>query len=464
MTLISKFVLFIIAAVILSSCGVHNVPAMEASLHDAGEFERRSFDNSGFAAFLHTNVSPEHAMPGAAWTASDLSWAALYFRSDAKAAYSLYREAQAAEITAGQSPNPTVSVTPQRDTTVNPFETLLGLGLSWTIETNGKKQLRIEQAEANSRAVLSQYETSVWNTRRDVVAAALNFKAAQETAFANREMTDQQQKLIAAFNEQKLSGQTLSSNLHQLEIAYHQSLLASQIADRALVDAENALAAAVGVPLTALQGKNVKPLAPKQKITAAFRENAIRNHPDIKAALAAYEAAHKAFELEIAKRIPDIDLGPGYEWNSAGGGKYSLGLTLILPLMNDNEGPVAETKAKRETAVHNFNIAQDKVLSAIDQAEASYKAARIAYRKAREVSAAENEKIKDASEAIKNPLLAKLPLLTLQAEKSSLLIPEIDAKYQELRAYAALEDAYRQPFLSDDFDPPPLFAQERGIR
>ena len=61
----------------------------------------------------------------------------------------------------------------------------------------------------------------------------------------------------------------------------------------------------------------------------------------MRGALADYAASQSALQLEIAKQYPDLHLGPGYELDQTDN-KWSLGISLDLPILNHNQGPVAE--------------------------------------------------------------------------------------------------------------------------
>jgi outer membrane protein TolC len=78
--------------------------------------------------------------------------------------------------------------------------------------------------------------------------------------------------------------------------------------------------------------------------------------------------------LEIAKQYPDIHLSPGYELDQTDN-KWSLGLTVDLPILNQNQGPIAEAKAKRTQAAAHFLSVQANAISEIDTALAGYDAA-----------------------------------------------------------------------------------------
>src|SRR5204862_2361235 len=78
-------------------------------------------------------------------------------------------------------------------------------------------------------------------------------------------------------------------------------------------------------------------------------------------------AAEAAFQTEIAKQSPDVHVNPGYEYDQ-GDNKWSLGVSVELPILNQNQGPIAEARARREEAAARFNALQSKVLADIERA------------------------------------------------------------------------------------------------
>ena len=137
------------------------------------------------------------------------------------------------------------------------------------------------------------------------------------------------------------------------------------------------LASALGLPLRALDGVRFSFAGldqfPRELTGPEVRRQAILNRADVRGALAEYAASQSALQLEIAKQYPDLHLGPGYELDQTDN-KWSLGVTLDLPVLNQNQGPVAEAKAKRAEAAAHFLTVQTTAIGEIDSALAGYNA------------------------------------------------------------------------------------------
>ena len=57
--------------------------------------------------------------------------------------------------------------------------------------------------------------------------------------------------------------------------------------------------------------------------------------------------------LELARQYPDLHVGTGYTFDQ-GQNKWALGLSIDLPLLDQNQGPIAEAEAARDEAAARF--------------------------------------------------------------------------------------------------------------
>src|SRR5207237_3939142 len=108
-------------------------------------------------------------------------------------------------------------------------------------------------------------------------------------------------------------------------------------------------------------------IAEKELGSAELRRAALQGRADILASLADYDAFQAALQLEIAKQYPDVHLQPGYQYDE-GDSKWTLGIVADLPIFHQNQGLIAEAKARREEAAARFNALQVRVLAEIDRA------------------------------------------------------------------------------------------------
>ena len=348
----------------------------------AAAFDARSLADTNLWAFLETN---QVAVPGPddAWDLKQLTLAAFYYQPALAEARAQLLAVRAGKITAGERPNPTVSVTPGYDTQIpgNYSPWLVPLSFDLPIETAGKRGQRIAVAERLAAAARWNLVGMVWQTRSQIRAALLNFYAARQTesVLAKQEMA--QSNVVRLLAGQLAAGSISDFEVAQARAALAATQLARQDAAGKAAQARVELAHTLGLPVRALAGVKFSFAAwdefPRNLTSPEIRRQALLDRADVRGALAEYAASQSALQLEIANQYPDVHLGPGYAWNSgnAGDNQWELGLSVTLPLLNHNEGPVAEAEAKRRVAAAHFLTVQANAIAGIDSALAGYRAA-----------------------------------------------------------------------------------------
>jgi outer membrane protein, heavy metal efflux system len=348
----------------------------------AAAFDTRSLTNENLRAFLETNhVTGE--WPRRSWDLAALTFAAFYYQPALAEARAQWASAQAAKITAGARPNPTVSVTPGYDSQIpgNFSPWLVALNLDVPIETAGKRGKRLAQAGHLSEAARWKFVSAAWQTRSRLRAALLNLYAARETESLLTRQEAAQSNVVRLLEGQSVAGAVSDFEVTQARVALDTTRLARQDADGQRRQARVQLANALGLPLRALAGVKLSFAGlnqfPGQLTQPEVRRQALLNRADVRGALAEYAASQSALQLEIANQYPDVHLGPGYGWNTgnAGDNEWTLGLAVTLPVFNQNQGPIAEAKAKRAEAAAHFLTVQTTAIGEIDSALAGYQAA-----------------------------------------------------------------------------------------
>jgi outer membrane protein, heavy metal efflux system len=374
--------LIVACAVELTGC-THFQPkplSPEASLTG---FESRSLETPGLEAFFQANhIAAPPA--GTGWNLEELTLTAVYYQPALAEARARLLAAQAERITAGERPNPSLSLTPGYDAAVpgavHPW--IVPLSLDWPIETAGKRDYRMAEAQHLAAAARWDLVGTIWGTRRRVRDALLSLYAAKrtESLLAREEST--RRHTVRLLESQLEAGNITSYEVAEARIALDRTTLAKQTAAGELQQARIALAGALGVPLRALDGarlsfEDLRQL-PLDLTRPQVRQQALLSRADVRAALENYAASQSALQLEIARQWPDIDLGPGFEWNAqlAGDREWELGLSLPLPVRNHNQGPIAQAKAQRALAAAHFLTVQSAAVTEIDGALAAYDSAR----------------------------------------------------------------------------------------
>jgi outer membrane protein TolC len=312
-----------------------------------------------------------------------LTFVAFYYQPAFAEARAAWAAAQAAEITAGERPNPSVTVTPSYDSQVpeTPTPWIVPVTFDVPFETAGKRGKRMAEATQLAEAARWDFISVAWQTRSKVRAALLDLLAARENESLLMGQMFAQSNVVRLLSGQHAAGSVSDYEVTQARVTLETTQLARQDAVGQLDQARATLAGALGVPLHALEGVNFSfgPLDrfPRDLTRPEVRRQALFNRADVRSALAGYAASQAALQLEIANQYPDVHLGPGYAYNSgnAGDNEWQLGLTVTLPVLNHNQGGVAEAEAKRSQAAAHFLSVQAAAISEIDSALAGYKTA-----------------------------------------------------------------------------------------
>lgn len=346
-------------------------------------FESRSLQAPGLRAFLAANhlVAPPH---GAAWTLKALTLAAFYYQPALAEARAKLLSAQAARITAGERPNPSFSIAPGHDSPVpgaiSPW--IVPLSFDWPVETDGKRGDRLAEARHLAAAARWDLIGTVWQVRSRLRAALLDLYAARRSESLLGQEGATRRRVVRLLDGQRKAGNVSSYEVAQARIALQRTDLATQAAAARVRQSRIALAGALGVPVHALDGVRFSfadlRAFPIDLTGPSVRQQALLGRSDVRAALERYAASQSALQLQIALQWPDIHLGPGYAWNAqlVGDRAWDLRLSLPLPILNHNQGPIAAAKAQRALAAARFVTVQSAALMQIDGALAAYESAR----------------------------------------------------------------------------------------
>src|SRR5262249_13169363 len=149
-------------------------------------------------------------------------------------------------------------------------------------------------------------------------------------------------QILERQEQQAKLGEIAPSESLTARITLEKARLDLSDARRQRVEARSHVAEALGISLRALNDvKLMDALSQttdevRELTSAEIRRAALTTRPDILSALAEYAASQSALQLEIAKQYPDVHLQPGYEFDQ-GDSKWSLGFTVDLPVLNQNQ-------------------------------------------------------------------------------------------------------------------------------
>lgn len=353
-------------------------------MQSENDFRHRSFNDPGLVTFVRS-VSPTEAE---SWPPKllDLNTAALiaaYFNPAISVARARVRTSDAAIVTAGGRPNPSIGTAAGYETVAS-SPVVLRLELSLPIETAHKRSYRIlEAAKLADAARIALKETS-WQVFSEVRDAWMDYAAAVEQA-ATSSHESQIRTSLVSLTEQRLNvGELSRPEWNEALIEASRAAAALHAIQGQVIHARLRLASVMGLPDTALNGIQLttsqydSPEPIEQLRVDRVQQAGLLNRLDIQRSLLEYAAADARLHLEIARQYPDVQLNPGYDFDE-GFHKFTFGPSFPIPVWNRNRGPITEAEARRSEAEAAFIARQQKAISEMQQALADYRTALAEY-------------------------------------------------------------------------------------
>ncbi|MBV8578644.1 MAG: TolC family protein [Acetobacteraceae bacterium] len=178
----------------------------------------------------------------------------------------------------------------------------------------------------------------------------------------------------------------------------------------------------------------------------ALRARALTQRPEILDALARYEAAEATLRLEVARQYPDLNIGPGYQYNQ-GQNQFILAISLPLPILNQNQGPIAAARAAREVAAAEFDKVQTTVLGQLETAVADWRASHTEAERTRGLLRLADKTVRTDRTAFEAGQVGRLQLAGSELARAQTELGALAASTDEHAALGRLEDAFHHPFI-----------------
>lgn len=452
----------LLLAALLTGCAPHKYHAAPISpAETAAALYTRSLDDPELERWMKQHGGFEApSWPLQAWDLRAFVLAAYYFNPDLDIARANAAASDAAITTAAMKPNPSVSVGPgyQGPSGAQP---IAAFDFSVPIETAGKRGYRIANATHLSAASRLQLGQTAWVVRSRVRVALVDDLFAVRAAELLQREVDLRKEYVRLTEARYRVGEVPLPDLTTARIDLTSLRQTLRAAEGQVQTTHAALAAAIGIPDSALMGKTLvwsdadSPPAPSSLPPQSASKLALENRLDVLGALEKYEAAQSGLQLEFAKQYPDINIGPGYSYEE-GTNFLSLVVSSVLPLRNHNEGPIAEAEAQRKVAGAQLLAAQSTVLADVNRSQAQYAAAYAALEGAKTAVGELKQQEQSALTLVNAGETDRLTLVAAQLQTSVSERARLDALLQTQLALGLVEDALQRPLGPK---PTPVFPQ-----
>ncbi len=290
------------------------------------------------------------------------------------------RAADALILQAGLRPNPELSVEIEdiggrgERRGFNAAQTTVGI--SQPIELGGKRTRRTHVASLDKELVQWDYKAARLDVMRQVSEAFITVLAAQERLALAERLLGLSRQAQAAVAQRVKAGKDSPVDELRADVAFSESRIERENAQKALVAARHALAATWGSRAPAfekVQGdfyKTSEPLPPAQMMAATA------NNPDLARWPTEEDRRRAALRLQKALAVPDLAVGGGVRrYEDTDDGAFVLDLSLPLPLFNRNQGGILAATAELGKARRQYEAAQVRVSAALSEAVSTLAAA-----------------------------------------------------------------------------------------
>jgi outer membrane protein, heavy metal efflux system len=444
--------LLLFAAALLAGCAVrHYQPAPISLPRSASELESRTLSDPGLEAFVEKNLGHRVTpWPPETWDLRLLTLAALYFNPSIQAARERIDAAQAAIITAGQRPNPAL------DASVGvPSPYLATLNLSVPIETAGKRGYRVQTARHLDQVAEFDLANTAWKVRSGVRAALLDYLLMARTLAELQSENQIQRQRVSLLQAQFAVGEIPRPEVDVAQIAETKTLLAVDAAVGRLDHAKAALAAALAIPVSALQDVDFSwpdlesPPGSEALSLPVIKRDALLNRMDVRRSLAEYMATESNLQLEVARQYPNVSIGPGFEYEESNS-FFAPVASLILPIFNRNQGPIAEAEVARKQAATALLQTQAEVIAESEEAFALYSAALREFTHANDsLRVLQTGQEELARRSLTAGEVDRLTLNGVELQSSVAALARLDALNRAQTALGSLEDAVQMPLQGE---------------
>ncbi len=244
------------------------------------------------------------------------------------------------------------------------------------IELGDKRARRTRVASLDKELVQWDYKSARLDVIRQATLAFVAVLAAQERLALTERLLELSRKAQAAVAQRVKAGKDSPVDELRADVAFSESRIERQKAEKALIAARYGLAAAWGGDAPVFEKavddfyviSGPRPLA---EMTAAINGN-----PGLARWATEEERRRETLRLEKAQASPDITVGGGVRrFEQTDDAAIVFGLAMPIPLLNRNQGGVAAAMADLAKVRQQYEAARIATLAALSQAAGALAAA-----------------------------------------------------------------------------------------
>ncbi len=371
-----------VSAMLSSACAPPKPVPLDAAAV-LGHISSRTLDDAAVVAALnaHRLAATDPAGPRC-WDLDALTVAAWALRSEMAVTASRRSAAASDLVAARQFPNPILSLTPELVTNAatgtSPWTA--AVLLTWLIRSPGARAAAIAQATAVGQGAMWDAVAGAWNVRSEVRAALLDLALARSaSALADQELGLRLSATAVAATRVQLG----AWGGPELDRARAEQMAADT--EQAAANAAVSAAAQHVATATGLASQAVLPatltlpqLNSLPQVLAGLRtpdrDAVVLSRLDVARALADYDVADAAWRAQVARRFPDLGVGPGYTYDRRDH-KIVVAVSGELPLLHSNDAAEASVEAGRREAAASVEVVQQAAMAQFARAVAALAAA-----------------------------------------------------------------------------------------
>jgi cobalt-zinc-cadmium efflux system outer membrane protein len=250
------------------------------------------------------------------------------------------------------------------------------------IVLGGKRDLRIEVAEADRRIAEVQLEDAVRKLRQDVASACVDLIQARANLELARDNLNTFEDLVRINDKRAQAGAIAPSDLTRSKVAMLQFRSGVRRAELEMAGARTRLRTLLGRGTSGGEVDLADDLAvtPSDQAVelSTLSQKAFATRPDLRALELGQVRAESDIRLQVANGIVDLSAGAEYRWNADEPSERLVGVfvSVPIPFWNQNAGEIARARAQRLQAARQLDALRSDIAGDVRAAVDEFASAR----------------------------------------------------------------------------------------